>query len=77
MHVDDARHDRLARDVDALRAGGHRTDADGPIAVMRLPSTTIVPFSITWRPDRPASAAVMMRAPTSAIDAVRHVALGA
>jgi hypothetical protein len=50
---------------------GTVTDAVGPTATMRLPSTTMVPFSMTafagigW-PGR-APAIVMMRAPTSAM----------
>ena len=72
VHVDDAGHDRLALDVDAPRAGRHLHRRGGPTAVIRLPSTTTVPFSIT--PGVPGiapglrPAIVMMRAPTSAIE---------
>jgi hypothetical protein len=55
VHVDDARHDGLARGVDDFRARG---DADVRAdRAMRLPSTTTVPFSITSSPRM-----VMMRA---------------
>ena len=67
VRVDEAGHDRLAL---ARRCGGRRrecvTRPAGPTAAMRLPSTTIVPFSITAAAPA-ACAIVMMRAPVSAI----------
>ena len=52
----------------------------GPIAVIRLPSTTIVPFSMTpaagHRSVPAPSAIVMIRAPIEGDRAVRHVGLG-
>ena len=51
---------------------GTDTDEDGPTAVMRLPSITIVPFSITpgvpWIAPGFRPAIVITRAPTSATD---------
>ena len=44
VHVDDARHDRLAADVDALARRPALDRRRGPTAVMRLPSTRTVPL---------------------------------
>ncbi len=62
VHVDQARHDRLARASTTFAPAGTLVVADAPTASMRLPSTMTVPLSITSSPR-----IVMMRALVSAI----------